>query len=159
MDHKLRYEDHLLNIGQTVSLKMHALTKVSKYMSKIKLRITLKAFVNSQFVYYPWIWMFHSRRINKNKNKLDERALRIVYKYHFSSFEELFSKDKSVTVQQRNFQILATEMCKISSCLSPNFMQGVFKIKINYYNTLNAPLFSSRNIKTDMDYRPSLSWV
>ena len=34
-------------------------------------------------------------------------------KDHFSSFEELLSKDKSVTAHQRNLQILVTEMYKI----------------------------------------------
>ena len=32
--------------------------------------------------------------------------------------------------------------------LSPGIMQDIFEIKINYYNTRNAPAFSSRNIKT-----------
>ena len=75
-------------------------------------------------------------------------ALRIVYNDHFSSFEELLSKDKSVTVHQRNLQILATEMYKILNGLSPDIMQDIFETKSNYYNTRNAPTFSSRNIKT-----------
>ena len=57
--------------------------------------------------------MFHNRYINHKINKLYERALRIVYNDHFSSFEEFFFNDKSVTVHQRNLQILATEMYKI----------------------------------------------
>ena len=62
--------------------------------------------------------MFHSRQINHKINKDHERALRILSKDHFSSFEELLSKDKSVTVHQRDLQILATEMCKMLSGLS-----------------------------------------
>ena len=81
--------------------------------------------------------MFHSRQINHKINKLHERALRIVYNDHFSPFEELLSKDKSVIVHQRNLQRPATEMYKI-----------LIEIKANYYNTGNAPTFSSRNIKT-----------
>ena len=57
--------------------------------------------------------MFHRRQINHEIKKLHERTLRIVYNDHFSSFEELLSKDKSVTVHQKNFQIFATEMYKI----------------------------------------------
>ena len=82
-------------------------------MPQTKLRIIMKAFVSSQFAYCPLIWMFHSKQINHKIKKLHERVLGIVYNDHFSSFEELFSKDKSVTVHQRNLQILATEMYKI----------------------------------------------
>ena len=97
-------------------------------MPQKKLRITMKAFVSSQFAYCPLIW--------------------IIYNDHFLSFEELLSKDKSVTVHQRNLQILATEMYKILNGLSPDIMQDIFETKSNYYNTRNAPAFFSRNIKT-----------
>ena len=102
-------------------------------MPRKKLRIIIKAFVSSQFAYCPLIWMFDTRQINHNKiNKLHEWALRIVYNDHFSSFEELLSKDKSVTVYQRNLQTLATEMYKILNGLSPDIMQDIFEIKSNY---------------------------
>ena len=38
-------------------------------------------------------------------------------------------------------------------------MQDIFESKSNYYNTHHAPAFSSRNIKIDMDYKPSLTWL
>ena len=117
-------------------------------MPQKKLRITMKAFVSSQFAYCPLIWMFHSRQINHKINKLHERALRIVYNDHFASFEERLSKVKSVTVHQRNLQILATEMYKILNGLFPDIMQDIFETKSNYYNTRNTSTFTSRNIKT-----------
>ena len=67
-------------------------------------------------------------------------------KDYFSSFEELLSRDKSVTVHQRNVQILPNEMHKILNGLSPDIMQDIFETQSNYY-TGNAPAFSSRNIK------------
>ena len=39
-------------------------------------------------------------------------------------------------------------MYKILNGLSPDIMQDIFETKSNYYNTLNAPAFSSRNIQT-----------
>ena len=66
--------------------------------------------------------MFHSSQINHKINKLYERELKIVYNDHFLSFEELLSKDKFVTVHQRDLQTLATEMYKILNGLSPDIM-------------------------------------
>ena len=97
-DHKLTFEKHLLNIVQKVNQKLHALARISKFMPRKKLRIIMKAFLSSQFAYCPLMWMFHSRQINHKINNLHERALRIVYNDHFSSFEELLFQDKSVTV-------------------------------------------------------------
>ena len=109
IDHKLTFENHLLNIVQKVNQKLHALARISKYMPQTKLRTTMKAFVSPQFAYYPVILMFHSRQMNHKINKLHEMVIRIFYDDHFSSFKELLSKSKSVTVHQRNLQILATE--------------------------------------------------
>ena len=86
--------------------------------------------------------------MNHKIDELYERALRIVNSDRFSSFEELYSKNKFLTVHQRNLQIIPTEMYKILTGLSPDIMQDIFKTKSNYYNTRNRPRFSSRNIKT-----------
>ena len=66
---------------------------------------------------------------------------------HFSSFEKLLYKDKSITFHQRNCRILATDMHEILNSLSPDNIQNIFETKSNYSNTGNAPVFSSRNIK------------
>ena len=127
-------------------------------MPQKKLRITVKAFVSSQLAYCPLIWMFHSKQTNHKINKLYKRALRIIYKAHFSPFEELFSKDKSITVHQKYLEILATEMYNI--LVYPHILCiDIFEIKSNYCNTHNAPAFSSRNTKTDTDYRPFITWL
>ena len=97
-DHQLTFENHLLLSRR---LKLHPLARISKAISQKKLRITMKAFVYSQFAYCSLIWMFHSRQKNHKINKLHEWALRIVYNDQFSSFEELFSKHVFVTVHQK----------------------------------------------------------
>ena len=41
----------------------------------------MKAYFESQFKYYPLVWMFHGRQVNNNKiNHLHERALIMIYK-------------------------------------------------------------------------------
>ena len=56
-----------------------------KFMSKNQAQLLMRRFIMSQFSYCPLIWMCHSRRINNQINKLDERALRLVYKDKSSS--------------------------------------------------------------------------
>ena len=56
--------------------------------------------------------MFHDRTKNNRINKSHERALRIVYRDTESSFDELLAKDNSVSVHQRNLQLLIIEIFK-----------------------------------------------
>ena len=62
-----------------------------------------------------------------------------------SSFNELFEKDGSVSVYERNLYVLATEMYKISNGLSTPFMKDIFPINRNLYNLRqNSQLSRSR---------------
>ena len=52
-----------------------------------------------------------------------------VYNDDSSSFEELLSKDNSVSIHHRNIQSLAIEMYKSKNNLSPQIGQDIFKIR------------------------------
>ena len=77
IDNKLTFEDHISNLCKKVSNKLYALSRISHLLDQEKLRILMRAFIYSQFQYCPLAWMFHSRKLNNNINKLHERALRI----------------------------------------------------------------------------------
>ena len=110
-------------------------------MSHDKLRLLLKAFIESQFGYCPLVWMFHSRTLNNRINRLHERALRLVYKEPTLTFEELLRKDNSFTIHHRNLQKLATEMNKIKNDLSPTLMKFIFPDRAISYNLRNMNPF------------------
>ena len=101
----------------------------------------MKAFIESQFSYCPLIWMFHSQQVNNRIYKLHERALRLVFNDHFSSFEQLLQRDNSFSIHDRNLQTLATEMYKVKHNLSPSFMHSIFpsmNIRNNHHHSFNV---------------------
>ena len=158
IDNKLNFDEHVSNICKRVSAKLHALARVASYMSSDKLRIIMKAFIESQFGYCPLIWMFHSRTLNNRINKLHERALRLVYKNPYASFRELLDKDKTVTIHHRNLQKLATEMYKVKNGDSPIIMQNIFRQIPNYYNLRNNRIWATHNVHTVYNGTESLSF-
>ena len=76
-------------------------------------RKIIPAYINSQFVYCPLVWMFHSRTLNNRINKIHKRALRIIYNDSKLTYDELLHKDNSFTIHERNSQTLAIEMSSI----------------------------------------------
>ena len=105
-------------------------------MDLAKRKSLMKAFITSQFNYCPLIWMFHSRQLNNRINKIQERALRLVYKDNKLTFDDLLKLDNSVTIHQRNLQILATEIFKVKNSLAPEIMTEVFEIKEQFVITI-----------------------
>ena len=104
----------------------------------------MTSFTMSQFSYSPLIWMCYSRGINNQINKLHERALRFVYSNKSSSWE-LLERDNSVTIHERNIQVLLTEVFKVKSGSAPeiilNFKDHSYDLRKN--NCLEKRLIQS----------------
>ena len=62
--------------------------------------------------------MCHSCENDRKINRLHDRCLRSMYNDKQSPFNELLEKDGSDSIHERNLQVLATEMYKISNGLS-----------------------------------------
>ena len=146
IDNRLVSTEHISNICNNVSMKLHALARISNYISQQKLRMLLKVFIESPFSYCLLVWMFHSRRLNNRLNKLHERAPRLVYKNPTLTFKQLLEKDNSFTIHQRNIQKLAIEIYKVINNESPSIMDNIFPPTSNQYNLRNKNTFRSFNV-------------
>ena len=148
IDNKLTFDEHISRLCNKASQKLHALARIVTYMNLSKRRIIMKAFISSQFGYCPLVWMFCSRRLNHRINKIQERALRIVYRDQSSTFEDLLTRDGSVSHHVRNLQLLATEVYKVVNGTSLDIMNEVFQLKETTRHNSKFP-FKTRNIKTE----------
>ena len=137
-DNKLNFKCHLSKLCGKANQKIHALARVSNFMSFKQRKLIMDAFISSQFNYCPLVWMCHSRSINTQINRIHERALRIVYKDNILSFEQLLEKSGSFSIHHRNIQLLAIEIYKALNNLSSPLMVELFKIKESNYDFRNA---------------------
>ena len=144
IDCNLSFSEHVKYLCATVNCKLHALSRVSKYISLKKRHIHMKSFIISQFSYCPLIWMTHSRGLNNKINHIHERALRIVYKDSWTPFAGLLAKYKSVTIHNRHLQQLAIEILKEKMGISPIIMKKIF----NFSDNNNYNLRSGTHLST-----------
>ena len=161
IDKKLRFNSHLRNICKKAGAKVTALVRLARIIPFKKKRITMNAFIESQFSYCPLVWMFCSRTLNDKINHIHERALRLVYLDYTSSFDELLKKDNVVTIHQRNIQLLATEMFKMIKGIGPEIMRTLFNINDN--DKSNKSFFtpnvtSEHNGKNSIRYFGPVVW-
>ena len=113
IDNELKCDKHLTNICIKANRKLAVLTRMRKCLDFNKVRLLFKSFFESQFKYCLLTLMFYIRKANDRINKLHERALRLVYSDHESTYEELLTKDGSFTVHYDNTQTLAIELYKL----------------------------------------------
>ena len=161
IDKDLNFNEHITNLLKKGNQKLHALMRISKFLSEDKLKLIMKTFIESQFNYCPLLWMCHSRTLNQKINKLHERALRVVYKDSNLTFQQLLEKDNSFTIHDRNLQKLAIEMYKVKHNLSP--IQELFSegSSVNLRNPQDWEIPKVRTVNNGLEtirYRGPITW-
>ena len=100
------------------------------------------------------------KKMHNRINKLHERALRVVYKDEYLTFEELLEKDQAFTIHERNLQKLAVEMYKVKNGLCPEVMKDLFVLKAYGEEDFILPKVRTvnRGIET-IRYRGPKTWA
>ena len=155
IDKELKFNHHLEDICKKARAKVTALARLAKLVPFEKKRILMNSFIESQFSYCPLVWMFCSRKMNRKINHIHERALRLVYMDYSSSFTDLLKKDVSVTIHQRNIQLVALEMFKVKNEICPAIMEGLFHRDTN---SKSGKDFFGAKVKTEYKGKHSLRY-
>ena len=93
IDNRLNFDYHISQLCKKAGKKLHALTRVFKYIDISQRKSIANAFIVSQVTYCPLIWMFHSRAMEHRTNRIHERTLRLIYpNKHQLTFKELLEK-------------------------------------------------------------------
>ena len=120
----------------------------------------MNAFFDSRFSYCPLIWMFHSRHLNSEINRLKECCVWVIYNDKTLSFEQLLENDNSLSIHHRNIQALVIEMYKVTNRLSPEIMSEIFQIsEKSRYNLRYTSQFTIPPIHSVYNGRESVSFM
>ena len=144
----MTFEPLVSSVCKKASQKLNAFARTACSLKFDQRKLLLNAFITSQFSYAPVVWMFHNRKLNNHINRIHERALRIVYQDHNSTFEELLAKDGSFKIYDRNLQKLLIEIFKVRMKLAPEIMNEVFDIIESPFPLRNEMRFKSGNNRT-----------
>ena len=117
-------------------------------MNLSNLRLLVNSFFKTQLKFCLLIWMCHGRENNRKINRLHERCLITIYSDKQSPINELLGKDGSVSIHERNLQVLATEMYKICNGLLTPLMKDIFPINRNPINLRQNSQFSRPRVNT-----------
>ena len=70
IDNRLNFDYHVSQLCKKAGKKLHALTRVFKYMNISQRQLIPNVFIMSQFSHCPLIWMFHSRAIEHRISRI-----------------------------------------------------------------------------------------
>ena len=79
IDNKLSYEKHISTLVKKASNQLNAISRMQNLWVFKETEILLNSFNTSNFNYCPLVWHFSSAKSVKKIEKIQERALRILY--------------------------------------------------------------------------------
>ena len=102
--------------------------KLSLYKSSILPHLT----------YCHLVWHFCKSSDCRKLERVQERALRAVYKSKSESYQELLNRAKIPTLYNRRLQDIATLMYKVKHGLAPTIVSDMFNCKSQRYSLRNS---------------------
>ena len=151
IDSNLNFYSHLEQLCKKVATKLHAFTRIIPYLDKKQINLLYNTFFKGHLSYCPLIWSFSFKRSNNLINKLQERALRVVYNGYDSIFNVLLEIANENTIHIKNIHVLMTEIYKFLNGLFPPIMSEILKKKDCPYSLRN-PRSLITNYKSTVKY-------
>ena len=155
IDNILDFTEHLNTVCKKSSLKLHALNRISRFLSLEQHLLKTNAYIKSLINYCPLVWMFCYRGTMHKMNRIQERPLRSFFKNYKDDFQDLLRLSGDTSIHKRCMNSSLTEVYKYIHDLSTEIINEVFSTRVNIYNTLQLNAFET-HIPTSNRYRLNL---
>ena len=163
IDNILTFNEHINNLCCNASYELYALRRIRKYLTQDQTKLLYNAFINSQFIYAPIIWMFCRKNQYLKIQKIHHKALKVVFNSD-DGYDELLQMINEIVIHQRHLHALICEVFKSLNNSNPEFMWSYFTFKNITYNVRNGPLLKIPKAKStyyginSVHFRACLFW-
>ena len=139
IDERLCFSQHISACCSKAARQLNALSRISKQLDSKSKAIVYRSFVASNFTYCNLVWHFCGKTNNNKLEKIQERALRIVYDDYVPPYSVLLKKSGTTTVLTTRLRSMLTEVYKIFYNLNAPCLDNLFQISKTPYS-LRDPL-------------------
>ena len=148
IDSQLNFDKHLKSICTKAGRQINAIMRLSNILD-IKVKESMyKTFIKSTFNYCPVVWMMCSKGNLTKLEKLQCRALRFVYCDYLSSYDELLTRSRQLSLSIQLMQNLAVEVYKCMNGSAPAYLCSLFDLQNHKYNCRGHKSLKQKKFKT-----------
>ena len=137
IDNKLKFDNHVAKLCREVSQQIAVLKRMKKMLPFETRRELYLAFILPHFNYCSETWNFCSKSAADKLERLNERAIRFVFRDKYTSYSELLnalSLSYASLKQQRLIKITLSIFNAVHNSLAPKSIQDliVHRKNVNY---------------------------
>ena len=131
LDDKLKFNSHVQSLCFRASRQINSFKRIAKYLNVERRLTVLKSFILSNFSYCPVTWIFCGKKNCAKLEKLQERALRIVFNDGHASYETLCESANILPLNVYRVRFLGIEVYKCVNGLNPKYLNDMLVIRPN----------------------------
>ena len=135
IDENLNFSEHVSSLCNKAARQLNALARISKYIDVPSRKMIYNSFIVSNFTYCALVWHFCGKVNNGKIEKINERALRILYDDYTLTYDELLNLSNSDTVLLTRLKNMTLDVFKSVKKLNPPYLNRMFEIKDIPYET------------------------
>ena len=148
LDYQLNFDPQVTNLCKKAAKQLNVLQRLSKFLNVSTRLIIFKSCIRLNFNFCPLIWHFCSKSNTEKLEKLQFRALRIVFNDYESSYDTLLKKVNSTTIHLNRLRLIASETFKCIHNLFPEYLQSLVKVKFSTYNFRYSNILETPQVRT-----------
>ena len=133
LDQRLNFDKHIDALCNKVATQINAISRIKNNLCIKGKQILYNSFIVGNFNYCNTIWMFTSRRNLSRLDKLNKRAIKLIYNKH-GDYDVLMKDNNHLDIYKMCVKSLGVNLYKIRNQISPPYLQDLLKVKDNCYN-------------------------
>ena len=138
IDNKLTFSEHISDICKKTSCKVGVLLRLRNLIPwSAKLQL-YKSNILPHLTYCDIVWHFCKSSDKKKMERIQERALRAVFKSKSETYSKLLTRAGLPSLYQQRLQDIAIFMYKVKNGLVPTYITEIFNTAPKRYNLRNA---------------------
>ena len=146
-DENLIFSQHISELCKKASQRVGVLARLRNLITTETKLLLYKTAIMTYLTYCHLIWHFCKASDTRKVERIQERALRIVYNSHSETYMNLLDCAKLPSLLNRRLQDIVILMYKVKYRLVPDFICDIFSTKSCKYNLRNQnfdfPRFNS----------------
>ena len=127
LDNELEFDYHVSDICRKAARQLNVLKHVHQNFKEETRMMIYRSFILSNFNYCPIVWHFCGIQNTRKMEKIQERALRFVYKDFTSTYDQLLKKGTCDMLYVSRLKMMAVEVYKIVNGIGPKYLTSLIE--------------------------------
>jgi hypothetical protein len=148
IDKQLKFDNHVSDLCKKTSRQVNALSRIRNIANEESKNTLYKTFVLSNFNYCATLWHFCSNKSVMKMEKLNKRALRVVFDDYSSSYCELLKMSNKECLFSFREKCIIHTVVKCTQNLVPSYLRSLFQSRSNMLITRSKNIIIQPKVRT-----------